>query len=532
MKTKTTFLALLALTLTLTVGCILGIGASAEETAPTVEYSNVAYNDMMHLVFTVKDAGAIPDGATAGIIIWDKAQEEYTVAKARYATFTARKDGDTTYYRSYGIAATEIDTKIYISAGYILDGVITATQTPIEYSIVDYLVSRLNSDVTDVQSRLYYNVLAYGLASDAVLGGDLYTLVKSEGGYVGNHNRVFGIVEDASDKIMLRAQAVNADGKYFAKWVDEDGNTVSTDRVCMVAPGKGGEVVYTAVFDTKANGVFTHAVGFDTVAAGEIAFPEPDLSSDPTSKCYGIYSNSNYRCYLVENKTLLSSLTLQNYHLPDATQTGTTNDDKFTMNLDENGNHVIIGKDNFYIVEMSEGDNVLEVVKNQKAIAWNAIITNAAGKGKTVEFDVGCDDIRQDGVQLCFGFRLNAGGVTSNYRMNFNADDGTDSVCLYIEQKTSGQRDDNILKLDGKISSFYFGKDKLNTISLTLNTSGEKPCFDFYINSEYAGSLNCELFDKEYNESYDYANANITRLIFSSVSNTLDTFYVDNVAFK
>ena len=116
--------------------------------------------------------------------------------------------------------------------------------------------------------------------------------------------------------------------------------------------------------------------------------------------------------------------------------------------------------------------------------------------------------------------------------MNFNADDGTDSVCLYIEQKTPGQRDDNILKLDGKISSFYFGKDKLNTISLTLNTSGEKPCFDFYINGEYAGSLNCELFDKEYYESYDFANAFISRLSFSSVSNTLDTFYVDNVAFK
>ena len=193
MKSKTTILALLALTLTIVVGCFAGISASAEEVTPSieVEYSNVAYNDMMHLVFTVKNAAAVPENAEAGIIIWDKAFENYEVAKARYATFTARQDGNVTYYRSYGIAAKEIDTKIYVSAGYILDGTIVSTQDPIEYSIVDYLISRLEGEVTEVQSRLYYNVLAYGVASDAVLGGNPYTLIKADGGYVGGDHRSF-----------------------------------------------------------------------------------------------------------------------------------------------------------------------------------------------------------------------------------------------------------------------------------------------------------------------------------------------------
>lgn len=529
MKTKTTFLALLALTLTLTVGCILGIGASAEETAPTVEYSNVAYNDMMHLVFTVKDAGAIPDGATAGIIIWDKAQEEYTVAKARYATFTARKDGDTTYYRSYGIAATEIDTKIYISAGYILDGVITATQTPIEYSIVDYLVSRLNSDVTDVQSRLYYNVLAYGLASDAVLGGDLYTLVKSEGGYVGNHNRVFGIVEDASDKIMLRAQAVNADGKYFAKWVDEDGNTVSTDRVCMVAPGKGGEVVYTAVFDTKANGVYTHAVGFDGMDEGVIDFGTPDLSVAPTRACYGAYDGTNYRAYVVSYKGIPST-TLNNVMMPAATITGETKADRYTFTLDAEGKYVIEDTDVYTVIAKNSGDNILSIDKNHGGVAWNAEFTNPTGQGKRVEFDVGCDDVTYDGVQICFTFRLNNGSTTANYRINLMTSKD-DSGYLYVEQTTSGAREENKLKLNGKVSSYLLGEDKMLSIACKLNVSGEKPVIDVYLDGEYAGALACDLF-KAYNSSFNLDTANITNLSISAVSDTRDEFLFDNICFK
>lgn len=524
-RTKT--LALFTLALAIAVCGIIGMSASAEEVAPTVTSANVAYNDMMHLVFIVDNDGALPEGAKAGIVIWDKEQTEYTADNAAYATFTARLDGETTYYRSYGIAATEIDSKIYVAAGYLLDGAITVTQTPFEYSLVDYFLTRLEEDITPAQSRLYYNVLAYGLASEAVLGGNTYTLVKAEGGYVGAYNRSFAVLENASDTVMLRAQAVNADGDYFTKWVDDAGNTVSTDRVCTVAPGKSGESAYTAVFGNQSP--YKHAVGFDGMDEGVIDFGTPDLSVAPTRVCYGTYDGTNYRAYVVSYKGIPST-TLNNVMMPAATVTGETKADRYTFTLDENGKYVIEDTDVYTVIAKNEGDNILAIDKNHGGTAWGTEFTNPTGQGKRVEFDVGCDDVTQDAVQICFTFRLNNGSTTSNYRINLmTAKDETGY--LYAEQATSGSRDENKLKLDGNVSTYLLGKDKMLSIACEVNTSGEKPVIDVYLDGEYAGSLACDLF-KGYSEGFNLATAQITYLGISAVSNTRDEFLFDNICFK
>ena len=85
--------------------------------------------------------------------------------------------------------------------------------------------------------------------------------------------------------------------------------------------------------------------------------------------------------------------------------------------------------------------------------------------------------------------------------------------------------------LNGKVSNFPIGGDQTVTIACKLNTAGEKPCLDIYLNGEYAGALNCDLFAGN-NTNIDFANANITRMNFNGMSNTVDPFIIDNVCFK
>ena len=56
----------LIITVALMVCGIVGIIASAEDNTLKIENANVAYNDMMHLTFTLTGTDALPDGAVAG----------------------------------------------------------------------------------------------------------------------------------------------------------------------------------------------------------------------------------------------------------------------------------------------------------------------------------------------------------------------------------------------------------------------------------------------------------------------------------
>ena len=260
---KTVKIASLIIAAALLICGIVGINASAEDARLEIKSANVAYNDMMHLAFTLTGEEALPDGAEAGIIIWNGEKDEYTVANASYKTFDASVDGTTSYYKSYGIAAPEIGKEIYVAACYKQGGAVTITETPFKYSIVGYFATRFTESITATQEELYANVLIYGAASNTVIDDtNAYTLVYAKGGYVGTYNRPVGVAKNAESSFMLRAQAVNANGDYFTKWVDAEGNTVSTERVCTVIPGKSGIVAYTAVYGDAAEADIDFAIGF------------------------------------------------------------------------------------------------------------------------------------------------------------------------------------------------------------------------------------------------------------------------------
>ena len=529
MRKMKLFVLLLAVTLML--ASAFAISSSAEEAVLKIDSANVAYNDMMHLVFTLKNTELVPDGAEAGIIVWDKAQEEYTVDNATFATFTARTDGSTTYYRSYGIAAPEIGTEIRIAACYITDDVITITQEPISYSLVEYFANGLNKDSKPYQVELYESVLTYGAASDKVLSDDnAFVLVRANGGYVGSYNRAVGAAKNIGESFTLRAPVADINGNYFTKWVDSTGATVSTDRVCTVTPEAAGISAYTAVFGGDAG--YKSGFSFDDFETGELAFPTPDLTTLPTTTCYNSYSGTNMVRW--STKYTGPNFSIQFYALPEATKNDTTDKTQlYTFTTDESGKYKVGMKDSAIITEKAGGNKEMTYVRGvDKAAGYDSTYWSTVTGCDTAEIDVGYDtQLTGNGVQNHVDIYVYDGSKGATYRFNIFAQYASSSAYIYGEQTTSGSRDENQVKNNGLISKFSVKPGERTTISVKLNTSGNAPCFDFYYDGAYAGSLACSIL-KGHNASIDFTKAYVYTLGVKAVSSAYSTIAFDNISFK
>ena len=527
---KTKLLVLLCATVLMLVS-LLAIGSAAEEKVLKIDSANVAYNDMMHLVFTLENTNLVPEGAEAGIIVWDKAQDEFLVSNARFATFTHYSDGTVTYYKSYGVAAPQIGTEIYIAACYIADEVITVTQTPVSYSLVEYFVSRLNKNVELYQAELYESVLTYGAASDKVLADNAFVLVKANGGYVGNYNRACGAAKEAGESFILRAPAENAEGNYFIKWVDSKGNTVSEERVFTVTPETTGLVVYTAVYGTLAESPYAKIYGFDTVEAGELEFVV-DTSTAPSVECYGDYSGTNMRRWRVNNTDIVG-LTVTNCFLPVATKDdAAAKDQRYTFVKDDDGKYIVDCGDKSSIVETRKADNALLIERGQNGSGWETYFTSTSGTTVT-EFDLGTAGLTEGGVQIYANIRLSDGSKTADYRLNLDTTATTPASGTFYAERPSGvtYQQNALYGADGKIYSYSFNAGETLTIKIALNITGENPVLDIYCNGTYIGSLACSQF-KSHNASLDFSKAYVSYLEIETVTAADDAFYIDNVCFR
>ena len=152
---------------------MVGISAFAEDAdaAVTVAYSNLCYNEMMHIAVNLECTEELAEGDTLGILIWDNTAEgELTAANATFKNFTEKEDeGGTKYFTSHAIPAPEMADEIKI-AGCIkdADGNVRIG-TVITYSIVEYLNHRIaNDSISAEQLDLYKKTLAYGKAAGAV----------------------------------------------------------------------------------------------------------------------------------------------------------------------------------------------------------------------------------------------------------------------------------------------------------------------------------------------------------------------------
>ena len=533
---KTVKIASLIIAAALLICGIVGINTSAEDAKLEIDSANVAYNDMMHLAFTVTGEAALPEGAVAGIIIWDGEKDDFTVANASYTTFDVASDGESTYYKSYGIAAPEIGKLIYVAACYKQGDAITVTEPPFKYSVVDYLIKRLDEKPTAIQAELYQNVLLYGAASDTVLAEGSYVLVKATNGYVGAMNRICEASKTLGTSFVLRAETVNEDGCYFIKWVDASGATVSTERVTTITPTSLGLSAYTAVYGDASESEYGKAYTFTDFETGEINVGTPDLTKAPGVECYGGYSGTNMKRWQVLYKGI-DGITIDSYQLPAATVTGTTDKGKnvYEFTKDENGNYIVGAKDTYSIKETYYGDKYFSIERGQFGSGYSATFMNSVADCTVAEIDFNLDKLSAGGVQFHFNVWVTDGSKSGSYRLNLDASTSTGIGAFYAESSIASNGSDKYaIKLDGVKSTCDISGKKTVTLKIVLNTAGEKPCFDYYFDGVYAGSLTCETFNASggHNSGIDFSKARIGSLSINTVTAAKDNINADNISFK
>lgn len=160
--------------LSLVISAMVGMSVFAADTAEaaiTVDQTNIAYNEMMHIAFNLKVDETLGAGEKLGILVWySDVTDELTAENASYKSFDEKvDDGGTKYFKSAGIPAPRMGEDLRV-AGCIMDanGNIRIG-TVLTYSIVDYLNSRIATEgITPAQLDLYKKTLAYGKAAGAV----------------------------------------------------------------------------------------------------------------------------------------------------------------------------------------------------------------------------------------------------------------------------------------------------------------------------------------------------------------------------
>jgi hypothetical protein len=210
----------------------------------------------------------------------------------------------------------------------------------------------------------------------------------------------------------------------------------------------------------------------------------------------------------------------------------------FAFEKDDNGNYIIGRRDYAYITEEANGDKAMYIVRDiNKAAGYDATFTNTAKNCMTAELDFGFEKTTYDGVQNYFFVNVKDGvtkdgnnDLTGTYRFNLNVTPaGTGYV--YAEKSTGGAQPDNKFQIGADISYFDLRQDEVATFSATLNTTGEAPAFDLYINGEYAGSLPCSLFGG-HKANLDFSKAYVSSVKIGVVSAAQDNAFIDNVCFK
>ena len=477
-STKFSKLAMLALVCVLAVCAIVGISASAETEAPVaeIESANVAYNDMVQLAFTVKATDALPEGAVLGIMTWAADTAEFTAENATYSTFEASEKDNVTYYKTAGIPAPEMDTPIYVAAVYKANGVVTIAETPFEYSALQYAGTRLTeSDVTANQAKLYQNLISYGIKSDAVFENAAnYAFVKAVNGTIGSAGAEIGGWMNKT--VLLRAEAKNADDKYFIKWVDKNGETVSENRLAFVTVTEAGITEYTAVFGEKADSAYANTSNFESLSEGKVELPSPDLAAAPTLDAY----NKTYyeKCWV--NTLSLGSMSSTYAIAPLTEKINGVN----TLVTDSEGKYMVGVADNYYVTEAPNNDKEVYIEKANTPRGYtNNFSKSIAGTHQAIEFDLTYENITRIGIANSFNIALkDSKGAAVSLRTNLDLSKALNMS--FCDQKATNAENNN---------RSYFSKAatiaKGATLTVKVVIDVENAAMVIYANGNSLGSL-------------------------------------------
>lgn len=195
---KTRFMRALVIMLALVLTLGVAVGASAATTADDgsleIISKNVELEAELSLVFAVDPANILAGDETY-LLVWDaeRADGEYTMENATEthesfstATYAINEVAGALLFKTDRIAVDNFQKVFYVRTCIVRgENKIYGELTP--YSIEAYALQRLSeTGVTPDQAALYYNVLRYALAADAVLNDgaqveDKYVIFSASG---------------------------------------------------------------------------------------------------------------------------------------------------------------------------------------------------------------------------------------------------------------------------------------------------------------------------------------------------------------
>ena len=309
MKTRKFKVAILTLILSLAMVLIIFVGTSSAEgvkiTAGRIGEANVAFNDKLYLAFTVDETILLPNGAELGIAVWENTEEVPTLSNCSYVNFTQKTLNSYYYYKTRAISLSDVGKEIYVGACYKLDGEISMAQKPIKYSIAKFFLRNLASNIGENRTLIYSKYLELAEAAGATFG----TYVKAVNGYVGHSRSTYG--GTLGQEVLLRADAKNSEGKFFIKWVDSTGKTVSSNRVCTVIPNTEGVHTYTAVYGERDASIYKSTFDFEALETGMIEFNFP--GEDNASKVVSGYDSKKTPLFSGTKAIEDAGLSMQTY---------------------------------------------------------------------------------------------------------------------------------------------------------------------------------------------------------------------------
>ena len=248
MRSKILVLVTVVLSLLLAIG-ISTFAVSAEEAEPSVTIAkfNLAFEDNTYLKYAVRFDGVDDEKITEnniGMLYWTDYEggfvpgtENFSSKTTGYTDISGVKHYVFEYTR---IAAMNLTDYIYSVAYIELDGT-TYYSAPVKYSALEYAYNRLgktNAGTTNAELKaLLNNMLAYGASAqqyfnykeDRLATADFYQLTLVGGTLADGFTSGLYL---STDEVTITAPEI--DGKTFAGWQNENGETIYTENPATV----------------------------------------------------------------------------------------------------------------------------------------------------------------------------------------------------------------------------------------------------------------------------------------------------------
>ena len=331
------------------------------------------------------------------------------------------------------------------------------------------------------------------MSSDKVLEGNAnYAFVKAINGTIGSAGAKIG--GWAGKEVLLRAETINGDGKYFIGWQNAEGEIVSTERLHYVMAPESGIDTYTAVYGEHTASLYANAYNFECLTTGKLSkIPTGMYSISNNDGVYNTYSiiesaNGDKQLFLDRIKSGGGSYSAQ-VNLPTEGQvTAVEYDLEFTEAIDNDVlNNIFLylkdsrGKETYIRLNVQYNKANGRFNLYMESAKWTTVkddegntpvVYAPEGSTVTLRFALDLDNIREVPVEVVTSYKKDADG---NY-LDAEGNITTDSK-KYVAETTATYTSytcDLLVYANGK----YFGKIDLNACDKAGFYKTESQTFD------------------------------------------------------